>query len=348
MGLASAPERSAASAATEPARPLRIVTLPTAPFVLPRTATPEGFSIDVWNEVARRLHVDSSWRFVDDPPSLLRAVQSGDADVAVGAIAMTPEREKMVDFSLPYFDSGLRIAVRAQNSGGLISTVRSIPWMAIAHLLLVGVVVIFVLANVLCLIERHTRKALPSNYLRALGECLWRTLLVIATLSVDSEAPAIKRVAVVLVWLCGVVLIAQLVATVTSMQTVARMQSTIRGPDDLPGKSIASAPGTVAGDYLTARGLPFRSVTYGPDGIRMLIKGEVQAVVFDAPTLQYWAAKQGNGLVEVVGPLFRPQKYGIAVAVGSPLRKQINQVLLDVYTDGTYERIYASWFAPSH
>jgi len=99
---------------------------------------------------------------------------------------------------------------------------------------------------------------------------------------------------------------------------------------------------------LTARGLPFRTGTYGPDGIRMLIKGEVQAVVFDAPTLQYWAAKQGNALVEVVGPLFRPQKYGIAVAVASPLRKPINQVLLDMYTDGTYEKIYASWFAASH
>lgn len=348
MGFAPGAESSAAAATTGPQPTLRVVTTPTAPFVLPRTATPQGFSVDVWNEVARRLQVDSSWRTVSDPAGLLRAVQNRDADVAVGAIAMTPEREKMVDFSLPYFDSGLRIAVRAQNAGGLGSTLRSIPWIAIGHLLLAGIVIIFVLANVLCLIERRSPEGLPQNYLWSLGECLWRTLLVIATLSVDREAPASKRVAVVLVWLFGVVLIAQLTATVTSTQTVARMQSTIRGPDDLPGKSIASAPGTVAGDYLTARGLPFTSVTYGPDGIRMLVKGEVQAVVFDAPTLQYWAAKQGNGLVEVVGPLFRPQKYGIAVAVGSPLRKQINQVLLDMYTDGSYEKIYASWFATTH
>jgi polar amino acid transport system substrate-binding protein len=339
MGFTPTPVRPAA-AGTEPARTLRIVTMPTAPFVLPRTATPEGFSVDVWNEVARRLHADSSWRVVGDLASLLQAVQSGEADVAVGAIAMTPEREKVVDFSLPYFDSGLRIAVRAQNAGGLTSMVRSIPWIAIGHLLLAGIVIIFVLANVLCLIERRSRTALPKNYLSALGESLWRTLLVIATLSVDRDASAIKRVAVVM--------IAQLTATVTSTQTVARMRSTIRGPDDLPGKSIASVPGTVAGDYLTARGLPFTTVTYGPDGMRMLVKGDVQAVVFDAPTLQYWAAKQGNGLVEVVGPLFRPQKYGIAVAVGSPLRKQINQVLLDMYTDGTYEKIYAPWFAASH
>ena len=38
-------------------------------------------------------------------------------------------------------------------------------------------------------------------------------------------------------------------------------------------------------------------------------------VVFDAATLQYWAAKQREGLVQVVGPSFRPQKYAIAVPV---------------------------------
>jgi ABC-type amino acid transport substrate-binding protein len=67
--------------------------------------------------------------------------------------------------------------------------------------------------------------------------------------------------------------------------------------------------------------------------------------VVDAATLQYWAAKQGKGVVQVIGPLFRPQKYAIAVVVGSQLRKQINRALLEIYADGTYERIYSAWFA---
>ena len=60
---------------------------------------------------------------------------------------------------------------------------------------------------------------------------------------------------------------------------------------DLPGKTIASVLGSTAGDYLTQRGVPFVSVSYGPDAIRMLTDGEVQAVVFNAPTHQYWAAR---------------------------------------------------------
>ena len=178
---------------------------------------------------------------------------------------------------------------------------------------------------------------------------MWGTILIIATGEHgDRNAPgAVKRVTVVVMWLLGLVLIAQLTATVTSSQTVQRLQSNIRGPDDLPGKTIGSAPGTLAADYLSQRGLPFVSVTSGPDGIRMLAQGEVQAIVFDAPTLQYWAAKQGNGVVQVVGPILREEKYAVAVAEGSALRKPINQALLELFTDGTYEKIHASWFEPS-
>ena len=324
--------------------PLRVVASITAPFVLPRTDPPAGFSVDLWDEVARRLDRDFTWQIAPDPAQVLTTVQRNDADVAIGAIAVTQEGEQIVDFSLPYFDSGLRIMVPARYEAGILSTLKSIPWIVIGRLLGVAIGIIFLLANVLWLIDRRRRRE-PGRGYSTIGEELWGAMLVVATLNVEKDAPGIKRVTILLMWLIGVVMIAQLTATVTSVQTVARLQSTIHGPDDLPGKTIASVPGTIAAGYLTERGLPFTTVTYGPDGIRMLARGEVQAVVFDAATLQYWAAKQGKGIVQVVGPTFRPQKYAIAVAVGSPLRKQINRALLEIYADGTYEKIYSAWFS---
>jgi ABC-type amino acid transport substrate-binding protein len=49
--------------------------------------------------------------------------------------------------------------------------------------------------------------------------------------------------------------------------------------------------------------------------------------------------------LEVVGPTFRPYKIAMAVREGSPLRKRINEALLAIYEDGTYEDIYARWFS---
>ena len=77
----------------------------------------------------------------------------------------------------------------------------------------------------------------------------------------------------------------------------------------------------------------------------MLTRGDVQAVVLSAAVLQYMAAKRGDRTLQVVGPIFRPYKIAMAVRDGNPLRKRINEALLAIYADGTYEDIYARWFS---
>jgi len=326
-------------------RPLRVATTPMVPFVFPDTTPQTGFSVDVWNEVARRLHVDFTWQLVaaDDR---LPVVERGDADVAIGLIVMTPEEEKRVDFTLPYFDSGLRIMVRPQGEGRFFDTFESIPWRAIAELVGMAILIMLLLANVVWLIERRNNPTFKKKYLAAIGEGLWGSMLIIATGEHgDRDAPGVlKRITVASMWLLGVILIAQLTATVTSSQTVARLQSDIRGPSDLPGKSITATPGTIAGDYLTGLGLPFTPMANPDEGVRMLKQGEVQAIVLNSAILEYLAALPANSMLQVVGPIFRPYKIGIVVRERSPLRKQINEALLEMYADGTYENIYAKWF----
>jgi len=325
--------------------PLHVVTTPIAPFVLPNTDPLAGFSVDVWNEVARRMHIDFTWQVVALADQL-PAVERGKADVAI-AIVMTPEDEKRVDFSTPYFDSGLQIMVRTQREGRFLDAFHSIPWAAIGELFGVAILIMLLLANVLWLVERRSNPTFRKKYLTAIGEGLWGSMLIVATGEHgDRDAPGvIKRIAVVAMWLLGVVLIAQLTATVTSSQTVARLQSEIRGPGDLPGKTIATVPGTIAADYLALHRLPFANAVNLDEAIRMLTQGEVQAVVLSAAVLQYLVAKRADRMLQVVGPIFRPYKIAMAVREGSPLRKRINQALLAIYADGTYEDIYAKWFA---
>jgi polar amino acid transport system substrate-binding protein len=78
----------------------------------------------------------------------------------------------------------------------------------------------------------------------------------------------------------------------------------------------------------TKRGLPFVDVRTATDSIRMLTQGDAQAVIYDAPALQYWAAKRGKGVLAVVGPNLQAGKYGIAVANDNTLRTGINEALL--------------------
>jgi glutamine transport system substrate-binding protein len=47
---------------------------------------------------------------------IIPALQTGNVDIAIAGITITEEREKIVDFSDPYYDSGLRILVRNDNN----------------------------------------------------------------------------------------------------------------------------------------------------------------------------------------------------------------------------------------
>ena len=75
-----------------------------------------------------------------------------------------------------------------------------------------------------------------------------------------------------------------------------------------------------------------------------LISGEIDAVVYDAPSVLYFSSHKGKKITRPAGPIFHKEEYGIAIPEGSPLRETINQALLTLFEDGTYSRIYQKWF----
>ena len=73
-------------------------------------------------------------------------------------------------------------------------------------------------------------------------------------------------------------------------------------------------------------------------------QGQANAVVYDAPVLQYYASHEGKGKVRVVGTVFRRESYGILFPDGSPYREPVNQTLLRLRENGTYERLQTKYF----
>lgn len=340
---------AAPAAAIAQPETLRIVTGRIAPFVLPQDGPLAGFSVDLWTVLAQRLGVTVVVTDLGpvDAEAQLQAVRNGTADMAFSAIAMTPAREQVVDFSMAYFDSGLQIMVRPETASAWNATAAAVLTRANAEILAAGALTVLLLANLLWLVERRGNPYFQRGYLRGVLEGLWGVMLIIATGEHGERENngAVKRLTVVGMWVIGVVLVAQFTATVTASLTVQQLHSSIQGPGDLPGKTVATVPNSIAADYLTALHLPYVSIASAQEGYDRLLDGTIQAIVFDAPTLEYWQTRLGSGELQVVGPVFRPVKYGIAVARGSPLRKRLNEALQELYADGTYEDIARKWFA---
>ena len=105
------------AAGTVSAETLRVVTDPSfVPFEMMDQETGEmiGFDMEIIREVADRAGFEIDLNTMDFN-GIIPALQTGNVDIAIAGITITEERKQIVDFSDPYYDSGLRILVRTGN-----------------------------------------------------------------------------------------------------------------------------------------------------------------------------------------------------------------------------------------
>ena len=332
------------SYAQVPAKPVRVATRLVPPFVFEEGGKLTGFSIELWQSVAEELKIKSEIEKAATVKDLLAAVKSGKANLGIAAISITAERSKEFDFTQPMFDAGLQILVRAQSAGG--GSVTG----AVGILLLpfVGVTLVFILvpAHIVWWSERrHSRGMIESrSYFPGIFEACWWAASTLATQADQMPRSALGRVVAVLWMFTAVVFVAYFTANITTAMTVQQLQGDINGPEDLPGKQVATTTGSTSAQYLrqgAAQVFEFPKIEEAHDA---LLKGQADAVVFDAPVLLYYAAHAGKGKVSVVGPIFRKESYGIVFAQNSPYRKPVDNALLTLKENGTYQRLYDKWF----
>lgn len=80
-------------------------------YISIETGEPGGWDYDAWREICTRLHcepvfVEAAW------DGMIQAVSDGQYDVAADGITNTPERQKIVDFSIGYIQIQQRLLVR--------------------------------------------------------------------------------------------------------------------------------------------------------------------------------------------------------------------------------------------
>jgi ABC-type amino acid transport substrate-binding protein len=263
---------------------------------------------------------------------------------------MTPERELEVDFSHRMYSSGLQIMTRPEGVSvweAFRSTVFT-PDLFRAFAAVAGI--IFIVGNIVWLSMRK-REDFPKGYIRGLGQGMWligSSLFVASRIAVvffqgREPTKVLGRVLVVLWMAVAVVLVSYVNGTITATLTVDEIRSTVVDPSELPGVAVTTVEDTQAAKWLAGEGIDFEPVADVEAGIQRLEDGSSDALVFDSPVLKYERSqRQGSGL-EVGGELFDPVPYGIALQPGSPLREQINTSMLDMLTDGTYDRILESY-----
>ncbi len=328
------------------AAPLKIATKQIEPFVFVEFGEPTGFSIDLWEAIALDLGLQYEYVLVETVDDLLETVQGDTADVAIAAISITKDREEVIDFSFPYFASGLGIMTQVKPSTPLRDILMVAFTPAIWRIFVALFIVIIVAGHVIWLMERHRDEDFSKGYLRGVWDGIWWATVTVTTVGYGDRVPRhwFGRIFALLWMIMGLFIIANFTANVTSEMTVSKLNSSINGPDDLRGRRVAAVQGSTASQWLSTRGIGHIRVAVIDDAYEMLEEGDVQAVVYDYPILLYHVHHNAVGDFMMAGEPFNKEDYGIAYPQGSPLREEINRALLNLIEDGTYDRIANLWY----
>lgn len=335
--------------AQAPNKTIRVATRVIAPFVIQENDQLTGFSMDLWRGIATELKVQDTITPQPTVKDLLAYIRAGKADLGISAISITAEREREFDFSQPMFESGLQILVPSQGTGGNSALAQAKAFLFSAQFLqLMAVIALLTLipAHIIWFLERRHPEGMISSkkYPEGMFQALWWAAGTVAAQADEMPKSPLGRLIALGMMFTSVLFIAYFTAATTTNLTVSQLQGSIQGPDDLPGKRVATVSSSTSEAYLKERHIKSQGFPQITDAYKALENRQVDAVVYDSPILLYYASQEGKGKVQVVGDVFRKEAYGIVFPANSTLRKPVSAALLALRESGEYDKIYNKWF----
>ncbi len=327
-GMASAQETAPAP---DEMPTLRIGTRVAPPFAMQGAdGRWEGISISLLNAIAERMHF--RYELVETSlEGMVADVVSGKLDASIAAMSVTVAREKVIDFTNPYFHSGLGVAVALEQRPTFYAVFKALgsrPFLATLGAL---TALLFVVGGLVWLAERgRNRKEFEPRPARGLFSGFWWAVVTMTTVGYGDKTPiTVPGRLLGIVWMFSALLLTSLVtAQLSATLTAERIVSRITSVSDLAKVRVGNVEG--AASLAALRALGARPVGY-PDvktGLEALAAGKIDAFVHDEPIL-VWLLDSVEGAT--IAPLrFSPDDYAIVLPEGSPYREAFNVALLQV------------------
>lgn len=325
------------------AQDLRVATVTRPPFSMVENGADTGFSLDLWRalvaDMGRETRIQRAGQFGD----MLDMVAQGEADAAIANISITAAREADFDFSQPIFESGLQIMVHGDAASPSIWSALFSRDILLAIALSFGV--LFVGGMLMWRFERGQAGYFDKPAKEAAFPAFWWALNLVVNGGFEERVPRspFGRIFGVVLVVSSLFVVSLVVAKITATLTVAEIQSTVNSVNDLYGKKVGTTRGSTASAYLEGRDLSHRSYDDLAGLLSAFESGALDAVVFDAPVLAYYV-NTSQGDAALAGAVFLRENYGIVLPSGSDLAEPLNQSLLRLRENGSYEQIYRKWF----
>ena len=312
-----------------PDRDLVIATKEAPPFAMKQQdGTWRGISIDLWRRIADRLHL--RYRFLEQATvqNLIDGTAEGSFDAAMAAVTVTAARERMVDFTQPFYSTGLGVAVSMTESRWR-SVLRALFSFGFFQAVLALLGIAMGVGFVIWLLERRRTEHFGGGA-KGLGIGFWWSAIAMTQAGAAQNAPATLPGRVVAIgWMiASVIAIAVFTAGITSTLTRRELQGVVHNMNDLRSVRVGALAGSSTVDYLDRQRISHRAFPSAQDGLTALQAGAIDAFVYDKPLLTWIVLHDFSTTLRMLDIVFDTQNYAVALPKRSSLRSILDAPLL--------------------
>ncbi|CAG7829022.1 unnamed protein product [Allacma fusca] len=338
----------------------------------------EGFCKDLAEKITKALNISYKIRLVKDgsygaenPASeggwdgMVGELIRHEADIAISALTITSERERVIDFSKPFMSLGISIMIykpKKHNPGvyGFMSPLSTETWGCVILAFLGVSLILYVVTRfnpTEWVVESQGRVENQFSFPNA----LWFSFAALVQQGSDLSPRSLAgRIVGSVWWFFTLILISSYTANFAAVRTVNRMILPIKSADELSLQREVQY-GTLARgstwDFFRRSeitvykrmwefmsGTPGVNVRSYEEGIRRVRdrKGKY-ALLVESPKNDYTNQRKPCDTMKV-GRNLDHKGFGIATPLGSPLKQLINLEVLRLKEDGTLTKMEAQWW----
>ncbi|MEL6277005.1 MAG: transporter substrate-binding domain-containing protein, partial [Bacteroidota bacterium] len=279
-----------------------------------------------------------------DMNGVISGLQSRTFDVGLGAISITPKREKLVDFTHAVNPSGTGIAV-AKNSITPSFLKKWTPVLIDLLELIAGLLLMLLMSAIIVYyIEKHYtgREEKTDRNINSISDGLWWSAVTMTTVGYGDKVPRSRAGRVIgIIWIFISIIFFSLFTANTSAKLANSGQpnNPINSLEDLfnPNVSVVAVSKSSGEEYLIRENVNYAKKDDIQAAIRAVVEGEADAVVSNVPVLKYHNKTNFGGELLVAKALLLRNNMGIALQDESPLKEAIDLVLLQKISEPKWQ-----------
>ncbi|MCF8242571.1 MAG: transporter substrate-binding domain-containing protein [Melioribacteraceae bacterium] len=318
------------------------------PFIIKNAdSTWRGLSWSLWTEIADNLNLEYEVKEYT-LEELLAASENSKIDIAVSPLTITSDREKKMDFTHPYFVTGLSIAVPLKTESDWITVAKRIFSGEFINVVGALIVLLFIVGLVTWLFERKKNpEQFSDGHTKGIGSSFWWAAVTMTTVGYGDKAPVTTGGRIIaLIWMfAGIIIISSFTAAIASALTVTQLDTQIRSVNDLYDVSVGTVASSSSAGFLKEKRIDFNEFDSPYEALLALNSGMIDAVVYDAPILKYLVkSKKLSGKIKVLPENLDPLYYGFALPSGSSLIEPLNRQILELISKKDWNDLKFEYF----